>query len=228
MYKDFVVSNTGALSTKQGWRKKGSEMEFDAKTFIMGLLTGLTFGLGIADLVDKDLSQFMSGMGSILAGLGTVLAAIVAYRAYKKWYKQHDYVMVQNWSSEVDEISRELTSLIVNMIATYAREGVNTHNSINVKLAITNAIVLLDRIEKKYFKISQHLPDTHTYQSLITKDLEFTKEKFKEFVETISTPTEDTGERVFLDTMEKTVPLLDRVEILAEMISEDTTFLFKI
>lgn len=28
-------------------------MIFDTKTFVMGSLTGLTFGLGIADLVDK-------------------------------------------------------------------------------------------------------------------------------------------------------------------------------
>ncbi|MHC6648102.1 hypothetical protein ACYTPF_16110 [Alteromonas sp. HB246098] len=71
-------------------------MEFDAKTFIMGLLTGLTFGLGIVDLVDKDLSEIMSGMGSIVAGLGALFTAYIAFMVYKRWQIQHNYNMINN------------------------------------------------------------------------------------------------------------------------------------
>ena len=71
-------------------------MKFDIKTFIMGLFTGLTFGLGVADLVNKDISQFMSGMGSILAGIGTVIASYYAFMAYKRWKKHHDYNLINN------------------------------------------------------------------------------------------------------------------------------------
>lgn len=89
-------------------------MDFDIKTFVIGSLTGLTFGLGIADLVDKDLSQFMSGMGSILGGLGTALAAVVAYKAYKKWRIQTDYTLVHKCLDDLDKIASEFKKLVTD------------------------------------------------------------------------------------------------------------------
>lgn len=89
-------------------------MDFDMKTFVMGALTGLTFGLGISGLVDKDLSQFMSSIGSILAGLGTVLAVVVAYKAYKKWKLQADYALVHKCLDDLDKIASEFKKLVTN------------------------------------------------------------------------------------------------------------------
>ena len=87
-------------------------MSFNTKTFAMGLLTGLTFGLGIADLVDKDLSQFMSGMGSIVGSVGGVFAAVVAFLAYKRWKLQPDYNFAHKYLNELDELATGFRNLV--------------------------------------------------------------------------------------------------------------------
>lgn len=89
------------------------KMDFDIKTFVMGSLTGLTFGLGIADLVDKDLSQFMSGMGSIVGSIGGVFAALIAFSAYKRWKLQPDYNFAHKYLNDLDNLARCFRSLVV-------------------------------------------------------------------------------------------------------------------
>ena len=93
-------------------------MSFDIKTFAMGLLTGLTFGLGIADLVDKDLSVIFETMGSFLSDYAALITSVVAAYALLRWQKQHNYNLISNaldsFSESVVEYERYANKALVN------------------------------------------------------------------------------------------------------------------
>ncbi len=59
-------------------------MDFDIETFVMGCLVGLALGLGIADLVDKDLSTAATSLGALMAGVGALGTMYIAYTALNR------------------------------------------------------------------------------------------------------------------------------------------------
>ncbi len=66
-------------------------MDFDIKTFVMGCLVGLALGLGIADLVDKDLSTAATSLGALMAGFGALGTMYIAYTALSNWKTKSDF-----------------------------------------------------------------------------------------------------------------------------------------
>lgn len=148
----------------------------------MGLLTGLTFGLGVADLVDKDLSQFMSGMGSILAGIGTVLAAIVAYRAYKKWHKQHDYLLVQNCVTKVEELSKNIKKMSCEYINIFKKENLSLNGFNDSQLFIALLLEDAGSILSEYRKIIEYMPRDHNHHDEIDNALCSLMKDIKDFI----------------------------------------------
>lgn len=93
-------------------------MNFDIKTFVMGSLTGLTFGLGIADLVDKDLSVIFETIGSFLSDYAAFVTCLVALYALARWQKQHNYNLISNaldsFSESIIEYERYANEALVD------------------------------------------------------------------------------------------------------------------
>lgn len=84
-------------------------MDFDKKTFVMGCLIGLSFGLGIADLVDKDLSTAATSLGALMAGFGALGTMYLAYLALSSWKTKSDF---DRLIEEVRNVRKHFLSLV--------------------------------------------------------------------------------------------------------------------
>ena len=202
-------------------------MDFDIKTFVMGLLTGLTFGLGIADLVDKDLSQFMSGLGSVLGGIGAITAAVIAYRAYKKWHQQHDYVLVQGIVSEIEVLNRRLKDYVMKIIESYSKREININNTTSVKMFMFSYKTDLDEMESKYRRMTEFLPKSHRYHTSILACLSECKNEFNYVMLEATHPAVRTENEDFMDLFTKAENLLVNLNVFIEMVRNDSVTVFK-
>lgn len=82
----------------------------------MGSLTGLTFGLGIADLVDKDLSAIFETIGSFLSDYAALVTCLVALYALMRWQKQHNYNLISNALDSFSETLIEYEKYVDNAL----------------------------------------------------------------------------------------------------------------
>lgn len=202
-------------------------MNFDIKTFVMGSLTGLTFGLGIADLVDKDLSQFMSGMGSILAGMGAVLTAYVAYMVYKQWYRQHDYMLVQKIDRDIKDKASSVIEKVMNLAALYAESKFTMENGTEIKLLLFKVKDGLVEIEDLYLELSKYLPIQHIHHIEIMQNLSECNFVFRNVINTIDLATTGNADENMRFIFDKVTPFIVHLRTATGLISQDTVYVFK-
>ncbi|MDK2763931.1 MAG: hypothetical protein KYX63_08085 [Alteromonas macleodii] len=87
-------------------------MDFNIKTWLIGLLLGIIAGLGFSQVFDKDFTDALSSLGSFLGGLAGIGAAVAAFAALKRWHLQHDYNIAHKILEELEVASSELSSML--------------------------------------------------------------------------------------------------------------------
>ena len=204
-------------------------MSFDIKTFTMGSLTGLTFGLGIADLVDKDLSEIMSGMGSILAAIGALFTAYIAFMVYKRWYQQHDYAESQRLISELENINLKFFELMTKNISVLYSKKLDEDFKVYQSRFMMASMGLVNNFERKFERLLYLLPNPHPIL------VEEVKKQIKECDQSLSGIFKMTNdilvhgtEYTLSEIHKESEASMLKLDIAVHLLMEDAVYLFKI
>lgn len=98
-------------------------MDFDIKTWLIGLLLGIIAGLGFSQIFDKNYTDALSALGSFLGGLAGIGAATIAFLALKRWKRQHNYSMVHSLIDDLKESFDIYGVNCINMVRDCWRSG---------------------------------------------------------------------------------------------------------